>query len=111
MGVYSGAVRPLLFRADAERAHDLAVRASELAGGSRLVRRALAGRAVADPRLEVSVAGLRFATPLGLAAGFDKSARAVPLLASLGFGHVEVGSISADPSAGNPRPRLFRLAG
>lgn len=54
---------------------------------------------------------MRFATPLGLAAGFDKSARAVPLLASLGFGHVEVGSVSADPSAGNPRPRLFRLPG
>ena len=52
---------------------------------------------------------MRFRTPLGLAAGFDKSARAVPLLSALGFGHVEVGSISADPSAGNPRPRLFRL--
>ena len=55
------------------------------------------------------MAGLRFASPLGLAAGFDKSARAVPALAALGFGHVEIGSVSADPSAGNPRPRLFRL--
>jgi dihydroorotate dehydrogenase len=64
-----------------------------------------------DRRLAVEVAGLRFATPLGLAAGFDKSARAVPLLASLGFGHVEIGSVSSDPSPGNPRPRLFRLAG
>jgi dihydroorotate dehydrogenase len=62
-----------------------------------------------EPRLAVEVAGLRFRTPLGLAAGFDKSARAVPFLAALGFGHVEVGSMSADPSAGNPRPRLFRL--
>jgi dihydroorotate dehydrogenase len=68
-----------------------------------------ARRAAADARLAVEVAGLRFATPLGLAAGFDKSARAVPLLSSLGFGHVEIGSVSADPSAGNPRPRLFRL--
>jgi dihydroorotate dehydrogenase len=67
--------------------------------------------AVADARLAVDVAGLRFATPLGLAAGFDKSARAVPLLSALGFGHVEIGSVSADPSAGNPRPRLFRLPG
>jgi dihydroorotate dehydrogenase len=111
MSVYSGVVRPLLFRADPERAHDLAVRASELASGSRLVCRALAPRRGGDPRLAVEVAGLRFATPLGLAAGFDKSARAVPLLSSLGFGHVEVGSISADPSGGNPRPRLFRLVG
>jgi dihydroorotate dehydrogenase (fumarate)/dihydroorotate dehydrogenase len=111
MSLYPGLVRPLLFRADPERAHDLAVRAGELASGSRLVCRAVASRrAVADPRLAVEIVGLRFATPLGLAAGFDKSARAVPLLSALGFGHVEIGSVSADPSDGNPRPRLFRLA-
>jgi dihydroorotate dehydrogenase len=108
--VYPQLVRPVLFRVDPERAHDLAVRAAELASGSRLVCRAVAaGRLDADPRLAVEVGGLRFRTPLGLAAGFDKSARAVPLLSVLGFGHVEVGSISADQSAGNPRPRLFRL--
>jgi dihydroorotate dehydrogenase len=110
--VYADLVRPVLFRADAERAHDLAVRASELASGSAALCRAVAARAaVADPQLEVCVAGLRFATPLGLAAGFDKNARGVGFLSSLGFGHVEVGSISADPSDGNPRPRLFRLVG
>ena len=100
---------PVLFRVDPERAHDLAVRAGRAApSGSRLLCRAVATR-TADPRLAVEVAGLRFPTPLGLAAGFDKSARAVPLLSVLGFGHVEIGSVSADPSAGNPRPRLFRL--
>jgi dihydroorotate dehydrogenase (fumarate)/dihydroorotate dehydrogenase len=52
---------------------------------------------------------LHFANPVGLAAGFDKSARAVDFLAALGFGFLEIGSVSADPSAGNPRPRLFRL--
>jgi len=93
---------------DAERAHDLTVRAAELASRSRLVCRAVASLD-ADPRLAVEVAGLRFPTPLGLAAGFDKSARAVPLLSVLGFGHVEIGSVSADASTGNPRPRLFRL--
>src|SRR6476659_7815417 len=108
MRVYPDLVRPLLFRADPERAHDAAVRVAELASGSRLVCRAVAARAP-DPRLAVEVAGMRFRTPLGLAAGFDKSARAVPLLAALGFGHVEVGSISAEPSTGNPRPRLFRI--
>src|SRR3954471_12636812 len=106
MGVYTGLVRPVLFRADAERAHDLAVRASALA--SRWPRGFGQGP-VDDPRLAVAVAGLRFATPLGLAAGFDKSARAVPLLSALGFGHVEIGSVSAGASDGNPRPRLFRL--
>jgi dihydroorotate dehydrogenase len=105
-------VRPLLFRVDPERAHDAAVRTAELASGSRLLVRAVASRRPeCDPRLEATVAGLRMRSPLGLAAGFDKSARAVPLLSALGFGHVEVGSVSADASAGNPRPRLSRLPG
>jgi len=108
--LYTRLVRPLLFRADPERVHDGAVRVSELASRSRVVCRAVgARRAVSDPRLAVEVAGVRFRSPLGLAAGFDKSARAVPLLSALGFGHVEVGSISADASSGNPRPRLYRL--
>lgn len=110
MGVYESAVRPLLFRLDPERAHNLTLAASELGGRSGLVRRA-AARAftVRDPRLQTSLAGLPLGNPLGLAAGFDKNARAVPLLGALGFGHVEVGSVSADASAGNPRPRLFRV--
>jgi len=103
-------VRPLLFRADPERVHDATVRAAALASRSRAACRVIAARRAApDPRLAIEVARLRFATPLGLAAGFDKSARAVPLLSALGFGHVEIGSVSADPSPGNPRPRLFRL--
>jgi dihydroorotate dehydrogenase len=106
--VYRRLVRPALFRLDAERAHDLTVRAAELASRSPRLCRAVAALD-ADPRLAVEVAGLRFPTPIGLAAGFDKSARAVPLLSVLGFGHVEIGSVSADPSAGNPRPRLARL--
>jgi dihydroorotate dehydrogenase len=110
VGLYRIIARPLLFRADPERVHDATVRAAALVGRSRTACRVLATRRAApDPRLTIEVAGLRFATPLGLAAGFDKSARAVPLLSSLGFGHVEIGSVSADPSAGNPRPRLFRL--
>jgi dihydroorotate dehydrogenase len=85
------------------------VRAAALASRSARLCRVLARRPPGG--LATEVAGLRFATPLGLAAGFDKSARAVPLLSSLGFGHVEVGSVSADPSVGNPRPRLFRVVG
>ena len=108
MRVYRTLVRPVLFRLDPERAHDVTVRTAALASRSRVICRAVAALD-ADPRLAVDVAGLRFRTPVGLAAGFDKSARAVPLLSVLGFGHVEVGSVSADPSAGNPRPRLFRL--
>lgn len=110
MSVYESAVRPLLFRLDAERAHNLTLAASELGGRSALVRRA-AGRAftLRDPRLETSLAGLPLANPLGLAAGFDKNARAVRMLGALGFGHLEIGSVSADASDGNPKPRLFRV--
>ena len=110
MALYETAVRPLLFRLDPERAHDLAVRASELSGRSALARRA-ARRAlrVRDPRLRTTFAGLDLENPLGLAAGFDKNGRAVRLLGTLGFGHLEIGSVSAWPSDGNPRPRLFRL--
>jgi dihydroorotate dehydrogenase len=109
VSAYTRLVRPLLFRADPERAHELAVRAAELVSARPAACRALASRAVSDGRLAIEVAGLRFANPLGLAAGFDKSARGVPLLSSLGFGHIEIGSVSRDPSAGNPRPRLWRL--
>lgn len=110
MNLYRPLVRPLLFGADAETVHGLAIRAAELASASHWLCSAVATRNTgASERLRVDVAGLHFATPLGLAAGFDKSARAVPLLGALGFGHVEVGSISAEPSAGNPKPRLFRI--
>lgn len=112
MGVYRSLLRPLLFRTDAEWMHGAAIRCAELAGSSAPLCAALDRRlAPDDARLAVQIAGLRFRTPLGLAAGFDKSARAVTLLGALGFGHVEVGSISAEPSAGNPRPRLFWLPG
>ena len=108
--LYEAAVRPLLFRLDAERAHELALRASELSGRSTVTRR-LAPRAcgVRDPRLRTTLAGIPLENPLGLAAGFDKNGRAIGMLGSMGFGHVEIGSVSAHPSDGNPRPRLFRI--
>ena len=108
--LYETAVRPLLFRLEPERAHELALRSSALAGRAAPVR-GLARRAFAggDGGLAVELGGLSFRNPLGLAAGFDKNGRALPLLAELGFGHVEMGSVSAHPSDGNPRPRLFRL--
>jgi dihydroorotate dehydrogenase len=110
MGVYSHLLRPLLFRTDAERVHDRALRMAELASRSRLLCSTSAGWHVReDDRLATEVAGLKFSHPIGLAAGFDKNGRAVPFWAALGFSHVEIGSVSAEPSAGNPKPRLFRL--
>jgi dihydroorotate dehydrogenase len=107
MSFYSSVIRPLAFRLDAERAHHLAIGV-----GARI--RAFARplhwlNAINDPRLDTVVAGLRFPTPLGLAAGFDKSGTAIEMLAALGFGFVEIGSVSIDPSFGNACPRLFRL--
>src|ERR1700722_19211553 len=105
--IYSKLIRPLAFRLDPETAHHLAV-----AAGSRLGWAARAMRAathVDDDRLAVDVAGLHFPTPIGLAAGFDKSGSAISALAGLGFGSIEIGSVSLDPSLGNPKPRLWRL--
>jgi len=62
-----------------------------------------------DPRLATRALGLEFGNPIGLAAGFDKNAVALPALARLGFGFVEAGTVTPRPQAGNPRPRLFRL--
>ncbi len=93
--------RPALFSLDPERAHRLAI-----AG-----LRAMPGRpAQPGGPLESRVAGLLFPNPLGMAAGFDKDAEVPDALLRQGFGFVEVGSITPRPQAGNPRPRLFRLA-
>jgi len=96
----ASALMPLMRLIDPETAHGLALRA---------LRAGLAGRAD-PPTLAVEAMGLRFRNPLGLAAGFDKNAVAVRPLFALGFGFVEVGTITPRPQAGNPRPRLFRLA-
>jgi len=100
---------PLLFRLPPETAHRTVHR---LLGGAQ--RRALLERlrdryCVEDERLRTTVAGLSFPTPVGVAAGFDKNAEIPSALAALGFGHVEVGGVTAERQAGNPRPRMFRL--
>jgi dihydroorotate dehydrogenase len=100
----------LLRRIDPERAHRLAFAliraAARLPGGRRAVRAAFAP---AHPELRVTAFGLDLPGPLGLAAGFDKNAVGIAGLAQLGFDHVEVGTVTALPQPGNPRPRLFRL--
>jgi dihydroorotate dehydrogenase len=102
---------PLLFRADPESVHGLAIRAAELASSSRWLCSGVERlHATNSERLAVEIAGLHFRTPLGLAAGFDKSARAVPLLVALGFrayrGRIDFGR---GVIRGNPNPRLFRI--
>lgn len=107
---YRRVARPILFSRDPERVHDRAVRAGHFAGSSPPLRRlASACFAFADERLEQTIAGIRFRNPVGLAAGFDKNAKLLDILPSLGFGFAEVGSITGEPCAGNPKPRLWRL--
>ncbi len=93
--------RPLLLRLDPERAHDLTIKALRIAP--------LPKPAHDDPRLAINAFGLAFSNPLGLAAGFDKNAQVPDRMARLGFGFVEIGTVTPRPQQGNPRPRLFRL--
>ena len=91
-----------LTRVDPERIHHAAFRAIRAAAP-------VTGRAVRLPSAPVRALGLTFPHPLGLAAGFDKNAVGIDGLAALGFGHVEIGTVTGEPQPGNPRPRLFRL--
>ncbi|ELP29957.1 quinone-dependent dihydroorotate dehydrogenase [Rhodopirellula baltica] len=110
MNLYKTLVRPLLFSLDAETAHHLAVEGCRwmgvLPGVTNVMQRCLESH---DPMLKTDVAGLQFDNPIGLAAGWDKNGRALRMLDALGFGFVEIGSVSARESKGNPKPRLFRL--
>lgn len=111
--IYRSLIRPSLFALtckDPELAHGMTVALLHQAGGSGVFR-SLARKAMAvrDPRLERELFGIRFPNPVGLAGGFDKDALAIPALAALGFGFLEVGTVTLKPQPGNPRPRLFRL--
>jgi dihydroorotate dehydrogenase len=103
-------VKPLLFWLEAERAHELVTHTFRSAAANRMLARILRRMyAFDDPLLATRCAGLTFANPLGLAAGFDKRGELVEPMALLGFGHVEVGTVTPRVQPGNPRPRLFRL--
>lgn len=102
--------RPVLFRMDPENAHEMVVRRLEAWGRSERLTKALRARYfMEDPRLSQELWGLRFPNPVGIAAGFDKNAKLVNALPHLGFGFVEVGTVTSEAQAGNPRPRMFRL--
>jgi dihydroorotate dehydrogenase len=108
---YRGFLRPLLFRAyggDAEDVHDKTLAAIARIGGNRPALAAL-GALYARHRSPVTVAGVRFPRLVGLAAGMDKDGVAIKSWGSLGFGFVELGTVTAKPQPGNDKPRLFRL--
>lgn len=108
--MYQRIIKPLLFSLNIERAHHVVLLMLRIfgliPGGRWLLRKCYA---VEHPALEREVFGMRFANPVGLAAGFDRNGEAFRELAALGFGFIEVGTVTPRPQAGNPRPRVFRL--
>ncbi len=98
-------IRPLFFQLDSERAHYLALNGLNFLSALRLTR-----LIPSPPSLPRTVMGLHFPNPIGLAAGFDKNGDYIDALSDLGFGFIEVGTITPKAQEGNPRPRLFRLA-
>ncbi|MER8656435.1 quinone-dependent dihydroorotate dehydrogenase [Mesorhizobium sp. M0847] len=103
MSVFDRIGQKLLFTFDPETAHGMSIAALRcgLPVGARVVR---------DDRLKVSLCGIAFPNPLGMAAGYDKNAEVPDALLGLGFGFAEVGTVTPLPQAGNPKPRIFRLA-
>ncbi|MER8461587.1 quinone-dependent dihydroorotate dehydrogenase [Mesorhizobium sp. M1396] len=102
MSVLDRLGQKLLFAFDPETAHGLSIAALRCG-------LPVAGRPLRDDRLKVTVGGLEFPNPLGMAAGYDKNAEVPDALLGLGFGFAEVGTITPLPQAGNPKPRIFRL--
>lgn len=103
-------LRVPLFGMDPETAHRMALAALDVTLGTAAARAAARRAMVVDaPELRVRRWGIEFSNPVGLAAGFDKAGRSFNALAALGFGFVEIGTVTAEPQPGNPKPRLFRL--
>src|SRR5437764_9426214 len=102
-------IRPILFRLPAESAHEFALKALSSGLSTSFARDAVAKRLVTREFGSLNRFCLEFANPIGLAAGFDKNGSYTRELAALGFGFVEVGTVTSEPQAGNPKPRLFRL--
>ncbi|MEI6047293.1 MAG: quinone-dependent dihydroorotate dehydrogenase [Bacteroidota bacterium] len=110
MNIYSSIVRPLLFKIDPELVHNFFIAmGAKLGHLSPIINLLHSNYNIEDARLESKIDGILFKNPIGLAAGYDKSGQSIQFLESLGFSHIEIGSISAESSIGNPKPRLFRL--
>jgi len=109
--VYDKILKPIFFAFDAEDVHHFVNIAGDALGRFGVTRWGVRKicRPVDDPVLETELAGIKLSNPLGVGAGFDKEGREIPILKEVGFGFAEVGSITGQPSPGNPRPRLWRL--
>jgi dihydroorotate dehydrogenase len=108
-GVSYRMLRPLFYRMDPERAHQRALSLLAWVGATPPARALLRALYTPSGGRAVDAFGLRFPNPVGLAAGYDKDAEAWRGLACLGFGHIEIGTVTPEPQPGNPAPRIFRL--
>jgi dihydroorotate dehydrogenase len=109
LSIYRSIIRPILFRLPPESVHEFALSSLSLALGTSAARRFATRRFTRESFGKIERFGLEFRNPIGLAAGFDKNGTAAQALAALGFGSIEVGSVTSESQPGNPRPRLFRL--
>lgn len=109
MSFYNSIIRPTLFNLSAETAHEFAINSLRLGLSSELLQNQFTKRFECNEFGELNRFGLAFKNPLGMAAGFDKNAIVVNQLSALGFGFVEIGTITFNPQNGNDKPRLFRL--
>ncbi|WP_067550246.1 quinone-dependent dihydroorotate dehydrogenase [Algoriphagus sanaruensis] len=108
--MYKSLLKPLLFLQKPEKAHHFTFDMTKWTFNLPLVKSMVKNAfALDDPRLEREVFGLKFKNPVGLAAGFDKDAKLIDEMAMLGFGFIEIGTLTPKPQEGNPQPRLFRL--
>src|SRR3954471_8709733 len=104
--LYRRLVRPIAFSLSAEAAHHAAIRSLSIASSRPALLRLL--ERFKPPERSIAAFGLTFPNPVGLAAGFDKNGVALPAWAALGFGFIEIGTVTARPQPGNPKPRIFR---
>ncbi|MDI6717928.1 MAG: quinone-dependent dihydroorotate dehydrogenase [Patescibacteria group bacterium] len=108
--IYKNGIKPVIFKIDPEKVHDKGVELGVFFGKYRFTKKTTSFLFnYSDKSLEQNIFGIKFKNPVGLAAGYDKYARMIQIIGDLGFGFEEVGSISDKPSAGNPKPRLWRL--
>ncbi len=107
--MYKTIIRPLLFLFSPEFVHHATTKALEIASFLGIMKLLAKSYKLKHPKLERNILGLKFANPVGLAAGFDKDAKWIDPLSSFGFSFIEIGTITPVGQPGNPKPRLFRL--
>jgi len=107
--IYEKLIRPILFNISPETAHEFAIESLKLGLGSKFAQEFAAKRFASESFGELERFGLKFKNPLGIAAGFDKNGVVVNQLAALGFGFIEIGTVTFNPQKGNEKPRMFRL--